>query len=211
MVQKIHLWGVIWVPSSRLMWADKLKKIDSSSVHILRSPCIRLLTEQRWQWVDYNGIWLVVLVVSFLFQSCLTLIGMRQGTFHPLSFLDQTLSAEFLPKISKLFWRWKLTSIAGLIWHPDKLIESYKKCGAKDQHFSCSKSSCQLGLKVYILTIRSKIRIHMHKYTLLFSEPVKKLPKGYRHSDSEDSESESEEPRGRGRPKASSKSKYLLN
>ena len=24
-----------------------------------------------------------------------TLIGMRQGTFHPLSFLDQTLSAEF--------------------------------------------------------------------------------------------------------------------
>ena len=32
----------------------------------------------------------------------LTLIGMRQGTFLPLSFLDQTLSAEFLPKISKL-------------------------------------------------------------------------------------------------------------
>ena len=57
----------------------------------------------------------------------LTLIGMRQGTFHPPSFLDQTLSAEFLPKISKLFWKWKLTSI-GLIWHPDKLIESYKKC-----------------------------------------------------------------------------------
>ena len=44
---------------------------------------------------------------------------------------------------------------------------------------------------------------------MLFSEPAKKLPKGYRHSDSEDSESESEseeeEPRGRGRPKASSK------
>ena len=57
---------------------------------------------------------------------------------------------------------------------------------------------------------------NMQKYTLLFSEPVKKLPKGYRHSDSEDSEdseseSDSEEPRGRGRPKASSKSKYLLN
>ena len=33
----------------------------------------------------------------------LTLIGMRQGTFHPLSFFDQTLSAECLPKISKLF------------------------------------------------------------------------------------------------------------
>ena len=38
MVQKIHPRGVIWVPSSRLMWADQLKKIDSSSVHILRSP-----------------------------------------------------------------------------------------------------------------------------------------------------------------------------
>ena len=35
----------------------------------------------------------------------LTLIGMRQGTFHPLSFLDQTLSAEILPKNFKLFWR----------------------------------------------------------------------------------------------------------
>ena len=32
MVQKIHPQGVIWVPSSRLMWADQLKKIDSSSV-----------------------------------------------------------------------------------------------------------------------------------------------------------------------------------
>ena len=32
----------------------------------------------------------------------LALIGMRQDTFHPLSFLDQTLSAEFLPKTSKL-------------------------------------------------------------------------------------------------------------
>ena len=26
----------------------------------------------------------------------LTLIGMREGTFHPLFFLDQNLSAEFL-------------------------------------------------------------------------------------------------------------------
>ena len=38
MVQKIHPRGVIWVPSYRLMWADQLKTIDSSSVHILRSP-----------------------------------------------------------------------------------------------------------------------------------------------------------------------------
>ena len=57
--------------------------------------------------------------------------------------------------------------------------------------------------------IRSKTKLKLYVLTMLFSEPAKKLPKGYRHSDSEDSESESEseeeEPRGRGRPKASSK------
>ena len=52
--------------------------------------------------------------------SVLTLIGMRGNTFISLFFLDQILSAEFLSKISKLFLRWKLTSI-GLIWHPAKL------------------------------------------------------------------------------------------
>ena len=51
---------------------------------------------------------------------------MRSDTFISLSFLDQILSADFLSKISKLFWRWKLTKI-GLIWHPAKLIKSYKK------------------------------------------------------------------------------------
>ena len=55
--------------------------------------------------------------------------------------VDQNLSAEFLSKNLKLFWRWKLTSIE-LIWHHDKLIHSYKK----DEQFSCFHSSCQLGL-----------------------------------------------------------------
>ena len=66
---------------------------------------------------------------SFFPYLCqnLTLIGMRGDTFISLSFLDQILSAEFLWKISKLFWMLKLTSI-GLIWHPAKLIESHKKC-----------------------------------------------------------------------------------
>ena len=35
----------------------------------------------------------------------LSLIGMRENTLHSLSFLDQIFSAEFLSKISKLFWR----------------------------------------------------------------------------------------------------------
>jgi hypothetical protein len=34
----------------------------------------------------------------------LTLIGIREGTFHPQSFMDQK-SAEFLAKLSELFWR----------------------------------------------------------------------------------------------------------
>ena len=56
-----------------------------------------------------------------------TLIGMWEGTFLPLFFLDWILSDEFSSKISKLFWRWKLTSI-GLIWFPPKLIVCNKKC-----------------------------------------------------------------------------------
>ena len=38
-------------------------------------------------------------------QVQLALIGMRVDAFISLSFLDQSLSAEFSSKISKLFWR----------------------------------------------------------------------------------------------------------
>ena len=44
----------------------------------------------------------------------------------PCPFWIRFLSAEFLSKISKLFLSWKLTS-NGFIWHPAKLIESYKE------------------------------------------------------------------------------------
>ena len=77
--------------------------------------------------------------------AMLTLIGMRQGTFTPLSFLDWILSAEFLSKISKLFWRWKLTSIR-FIWHPTKLIESLKTCPIGGPKMNIFLASCQLGL-----------------------------------------------------------------
>ena len=59
------------------------------------------------------------------FSSFLTLIGMREYTFHPLSFFGSDFDCwvkNFQP-----FWRWKLTSI-GLVWHPARLIESYKTC-----------------------------------------------------------------------------------
>ena len=84
-------------------------------------------------------------------SSIQDLIGMRGDTFISWFFLDQILSGEFLSKVSKLFSRWKLPSI-GLIWHPAKLFESYKKMplgGAKDEHFSCFHSSCQWGLMTW--------------------------------------------------------------
>ena len=47
---------------------------------------------------------LVLSILSMLENfSGLTVNGMREGTFHPFSFLDQILSTEFLSTIFKLF------------------------------------------------------------------------------------------------------------
>jgi hypothetical protein len=51
-------------------------------------------------WRDFKKISLFCMI-----NKTLTLIGTREGTFHPLSFLDQDLLAEFLSKNLKLFWR----------------------------------------------------------------------------------------------------------
>jgi hypothetical protein len=85
---------------------------------------------------------------NLTFKFLLTLFGMGGDTFIPLSFLDHILSADFFSKISKLFWRWKLTSI-GLFWHSAQLIESSYKGGSKDEHFSCFHMSCQTGLNIH--------------------------------------------------------------
>ena len=100
------------------------------------------LSAPRWIWwgkgsffnyIDKN--------VAHLSFSRLTLIGMRKGTFLPLSFLECILSAEFLSDISKLFWRCKnwhqsgkfdtLPSSLSLIKMPQF---DTKEC--KDEHFS---------------------------------------------------------------------------
>ena len=47
-----------------------------------------------------NCNYFLVKPILYEHKNTLTLIGMREGTFHPLSFLDQSLSAEFLSKIS---------------------------------------------------------------------------------------------------------------
>ena len=55
MDQKIHPRGVIWVPISRLMWENQLKEIDSSSVHILRSPRLTLKKYLKKQEYDESS------------------------------------------------------------------------------------------------------------------------------------------------------------
>ena len=103
-----------------------LTKIDTS-VFLQFWKIWRSFKDRQAYYLKSNLFYLMsdsIYVDNFIY---LTLIGMRVGTFQPLSFLDQILSAEFISKISKLFWKWKLTLI-GLIWHPAKHIESYKKC-----------------------------------------------------------------------------------
>ena len=58
-------------------------------------------------------------------DKALILIGMREVTFIPLSFLDLTLSPEFLSKFPKNL---EVKIDIGLIWDPAKLIETYKRC-----------------------------------------------------------------------------------
>ena len=57
---------------------------------------------------------------------------MREGTFHPLSFFDQNLLAEFSSKKFETFLEVKI-DINRVIWFPSN--ESYKKMlpgGTKD-------------------------------------------------------------------------------
>ena len=89
----------------------------------------------------------------------LTLIGMREGAFHPLSFLDQNLSAENFKK--KLEVKIDINQVK--YFDTAKLIESYKNMplgGAKDDHFSCFHSSCQLGLKQELRDFAPRSQLH---------------------------------------------------
>lgn len=78
--------------------------IFGRAVKAISSPGVRSLCNQ-W-WMRYSP--LLYSEERNLSHSALTLIGMRKGTFHPLSFLDQNLSAEFLSKNSKLFLDMKI-------------------------------------------------------------------------------------------------------
>ena len=79
----------------------------------------------KGSYIDQRNYCIAKLLETYSEHSWLTLIGMREGTFHPLSFLDQILSAEFLSNISKLFWEVKIDN--NRVNLTAKIIESYKK------------------------------------------------------------------------------------
>ena len=55
------------------------------------------------------------------------IVFVNSGLLFPCPFWIRFCQLNFYQKFPNFFWMWKLTSI-GLIWHPAKLIESYKKC-----------------------------------------------------------------------------------
>ena len=72
----------------------------------------RTIWENLWSWPNYS-------VVET--SDRLTLIGMREGTFHPLAFFKSDFVSWLFIKNFQPFW--KLTSV-GLIWRLAKVIAS---------------------------------------------------------------------------------------
>ena len=85
MVQNIHPRVVIWIPSSRLMWADQLKEIDSSYVRILRSPCANKVQKQeikvwrKWAYIKEREKKVHILALYF----CAFMSSETQSIFRP--------------------------------------------------------------------------------------------------------------------------------
>ena len=76
------------------IFTDQLLK--NNKIRDFRDSCIRRKKSRILSWciIGLSAKWSQNLYeIAF---RILTLIGMRQGTFRPLSFLDQILSAEFL-------------------------------------------------------------------------------------------------------------------
>ena len=84
----------------------------------------------------------VVSVLYLQVEHCLTLIGTRQGTFHPFVLFGSDFVSWIFIKKLQTFIKWKLTSI-GLIWHPPGKLIKMPLGGPKEKHFSYS---CPLGL-----------------------------------------------------------------
>ena len=81
------------------------------------------------------------------FIVCTTMEGLNPN-WHEAGYFPTPypFCIRFLSKISKLFWRWKLTSI-----RLSKMIPCQAHCvkkigGVEDEHFSYLLTSCQLGL-----------------------------------------------------------------
>ena len=123
LLKTIHMktWTLIWITSySKMMVRDifHFRKVQASTMGLILLwilKCIHLhimiifFIAAMWKhWFKS------VKLILKLFGWSLTRSYTAMGLF---------ICKYFLSKISKLFWRWKFTSI-GLIWHPVKVIES---------------------------------------------------------------------------------------
>ena len=106
--------------------------MNSSTINI--STLLGWNVQQPYSWCIKTQIYLrtqvltMNLTLNLLFQNsqlnCLTLIGMRGNIFTPCPFWIRFCQLKFYKNV-QTFSEVKKTSI-GLIWHPTKLIESYK-------------------------------------------------------------------------------------
>ena len=81
-----------------------------------------------------------------------TLLGMRQGTFHPLVFSGSDfVSWYFIKKLQKkLYVKIDINCINLTPCHWVFIIKM-RLSGAKDENFYCFHGSCQLGLRLLLL------------------------------------------------------------
>ena len=118
--------------STGFRYKKKWKRVLRPSIETSMSKC---KGTNRHHEEDFKFFYDFILLLMRAHYWCFLAIGEHMwvnpnwheaGHFPlPCPFLGQILSAEFSSKITKLFWRWKLTSM-GLIWHPAKLIWFYQ-------------------------------------------------------------------------------------
>ena len=106
--------------SFKIIWAKHLLRCNVFQSFICSRQLIKIQKKKKIQKPS-----IPTNVGPFLF--CEDLLPWGRALSTPLSFLDQILSAKFLSENFQTFLEVKKLTSIGLIWHPGKLIESYKK------------------------------------------------------------------------------------
>ena len=128
----------VWVCRSASRYPTSVNQVLLGTILILRQHNFRLfrlfLTHPLTQYVSIKN----SKIDQFLdppaqsFTDVINWLSLNPNWHEGWSFyLLDILGSDFFQLIFfqtfHTFWRWKLTSM-GLIWHPAKLIETYKKC-----------------------------------------------------------------------------------